>query len=98
MSGLLDTIIIGAGWAGVVASRYLAARGYSVLVLEARERIGGRARTFTHGMHSPIDLGCSWIHGGKSVTLYNCFSNQPCPVQVTMKATPLGTSRLQLEW
>ena len=63
MSRLLDTVVIGAGWAGVVASHDLTTRGYSVLVLEARDRIGGRARTFTQGMHAPIDLGCSWIHG-----------------------------------
>ncbi|KAF8478881.1 hypothetical protein JB92DRAFT_3044894 [Gautieria morchelliformis] len=65
MSKLLDTIVIGAGWSGLVAARDLATKGHSVLVLEARERIGGRANTVTHGMHAPIDLGCSWIHGYK---------------------------------
>jgi phytoene dehydrogenase-like protein len=59
-----DIIVIGAGWSGVVAARDIAAAGHSVLVLEARDRIGGRAHTFTgHGLHVPIDLGCSWIHG-----------------------------------
>ncbi|KAF8573559.1 flavin-containing amine oxidoreductase [Ramaria rubella] len=60
---LLDTIVIGAGWAGVVATHDLAVKGHSVLLLEARNRIGGRARTYRDGMHVPIDLGCSWIHG-----------------------------------
>jgi monoamine oxidase len=59
-----DAIIIGAGWSGVVAARDITAVGHSVLVLEARDRIGGRAHTFAgHGLHVPIDLGCSWIHG-----------------------------------
>ncbi|KAH9831769.1 amine oxidase [Rhodofomes roseus] len=61
----LDTIIIGAGWSGAVAARQLAQSGYKVLVLEARERIGGRARTHTEGTHVPVDLGCSFIHGYK---------------------------------
>ncbi|KZT63390.1 amine oxidase [Daedalea quercina L-15889] len=61
----LDTIVIGAGWSGAVAARHLAQSGYKVLVLEARERIGGRARTYTEGTHVPVDLGCSFIHGYK---------------------------------
>ena len=37
-----DTIVIGAGFAGVTACRDLAEQGYSVLLLEARDRLGGR--------------------------------------------------------
>lgn len=59
----MDAIIIGAGWAGAVAARHLAHSGKNVLVLEARGRIGGRARTHTEDTHVPIDLGCSFIHG-----------------------------------
>lgn len=62
MPQVFDTIIIGAGWAGAVAARDLAQAGRSVLVLEARDRIGGRARTWSNG-DARIDLGCSWIHG-----------------------------------
>lgn len=62
MPQVFDTIIIGAGWAGAVAARDLAHAGRSVLVLEARDRIGGRARTWANG-DARIDLGCSWIHG-----------------------------------
>ncbi|WVQ78730.1 hypothetical protein IAT38_000817 [Cryptococcus sp. DSM 104549] len=64
MAKQYDTIILGAGWAGAVASRTLAAKGHSVLVLEARDRIGGRARTW-QGEGAKIDIGCSWIHGYK---------------------------------
>ncbi|BEI83447.1 hypothetical protein CcaverHIS002_0400510 [Cutaneotrichosporon cavernicola] len=59
-----DTIIIGAGWAGAVAARQLSRSGRKVLVLEARDRVGGRARTWVHGSNT-IDIGCSWIHGYK---------------------------------
>ena len=58
----IDTIIVGAGWSGAVAARELTAKGRSVLVLEARDRIGGRARTWKDDQVK-VDLGCSWIHG-----------------------------------
>ncbi|EIN11285.1 amine oxidase [Punctularia strigosozonata HHB-11173 SS5] len=65
MSRQIDTIVIGAGWAGAVAARRLAQKGRKVIIVEARDRIGGRARTYEEGMHAPVDLGCSWIHGYK---------------------------------
>ncbi|TQN72946.1 putative polyamine oxidase 4 [Colletotrichum shisoi] len=60
----LDTIIIGAGWSGAVAARELATKDRKVLVLEARDRVGGRASTWVKG-DVKVDVGCSWIHGYK---------------------------------
>lgn len=57
-----DVIIIGAGISGIAAARLLKSKGYSVLVLEARNRIGGRIWTDT-SLNSPLDMGASWIHG-----------------------------------
>ncbi|WP_217183581.1 NAD(P)/FAD-dependent oxidoreductase [Streptomyces sp. AC495_CC817] len=57
-----DTIVIGAGMSGVTSARMLADAGQRVLVLEARERIGGRMNT-DRGAGFPVDLGASWIHG-----------------------------------
>ncbi|WYZ39695.1 hypothetical protein EsH8_IV_000036 [Colletotrichum jinshuiense] len=59
---VLDTIVIGAGWSGAVAARELASKGRKVLVLEARDRVGGRASTWVKG-DVKVDVGCSWIHG-----------------------------------
>src|SRR5882672_7982366 len=56
-----DVVVIGAGAAGVAAARRIAAADIPVLVLEARNRIGGRAWTMT-GAGFALDLGCGWLH------------------------------------
>jgi monoamine oxidase len=56
-----DVLVIGAGGAGLTAAKELTKSGVSVLVLEARERIGGRAFTDT-SLGVPWDHGCSWLH------------------------------------
>ncbi len=57
-----SVVIVGAGAAGLAAARVLTDRGHRVLVLEGRDRIGGRVHTRTIGA-APVDLGASWIHG-----------------------------------
>ncbi len=57
----IDVVIIGGGAAGVAAASRLAAAALSVLVLEARDRSGGRAWT-KHTGGFPLDLGCGWLH------------------------------------
>lgn len=60
----IDTIIVGAGVAGLTAARLLSARGRRVVVLEARDRIGGRVHSVReHDPDRVTDLGASWIHG-----------------------------------
>jgi monoamine oxidase len=56
-----DVAIIGGGAAGVAAGRHLHDAGIDCLIIEARNRLGGRAFTETHAGH-PIDLGCGWLH------------------------------------
>ncbi|WP_062316659.1 flavin monoamine oxidase family protein [Demequina maris] len=58
----LDTIVIGAGVAGLTAARLLHGAGRRVAVLEARDRVGGRVWT-DRSAGNVTDLGASWIHG-----------------------------------
>lgn len=55
-----DVVVVGAGLAGLTAGRQLAAAGRDVVVLEARDRVGGRVETQTsNGL--TVDLGGTWI-------------------------------------
>ena len=55
-------VVIGAGISGLTTAKLLAESGEEVVVLEARERSGGRLWTKSIG-DAPIDLGGQWIHG-----------------------------------
>jgi len=55
-------LVVGAGIAGLAAARKLVDAGVSVIVIEARDRIGGRIWT-SRTLGLPLDLGASWIHG-----------------------------------
>ena len=58
----MDTIVIGAGLAGLSAAAHLSEAGRKVLVIEARARIGGRVLTEPDGEASPaIELGPEWF-------------------------------------
>ena len=59
--GDFDIVVIGAGAAGLAAGKRLAASGLSFTILEARERIGGRAQMRV-ASGFPLDLGCGWLH------------------------------------
>ena len=56
-------LVIGAGISGLAAARTLADIGHDVLVIESRDRIGGRIDTSNSWADAPVDLGASWIHG-----------------------------------
>lgn len=56
-------VVIGAGPAGLTAARHLQRQGFSVTVLEARSRIGGRVYTDRSSLSVPVDLGASIITG-----------------------------------
>jgi len=58
----VDVAIIGAGAAGLGAARALENSGLSVIVLEARDRVGGRAHTVQAAPDVTFDLGCGWLH------------------------------------
>ncbi|MDE5444559.1 NAD(P)-binding protein [Bradyrhizobium sp. CSA207] len=58
----VDVAIIGAGAAGLGAAHALRGSGLSVIVLEARNRIGGRAWTVQASPEVIFDVGCGWLH------------------------------------
>lgn len=60
---LPSVAVVGAGAAGLASARRLADAGFRVVVLEARDRIGGRTWSYDFGGGTTIDLGASWIHG-----------------------------------
>ena len=58
----IDVAIIGAGAAGLGAADALKDSGLSVVMLEARDRVGGRAHTIVPAPGIVFDLGCGWLH------------------------------------
>ncbi|XP_052420492.1 spermine oxidase-like [Carassius gibelio] len=64
-------VIVGSGFAGLAAAATLVKGGFeNVLVLEAKERIGGRVHTIKPFTENIIEVGANWIHGQKGNYLY----------------------------
>ncbi len=57
----VDVVVVGAGMAGLIAARDLLAANVSVLVLEARNRVGGRLLNHTLANGSVVELGGQWV-------------------------------------
>src|SRR6266850_5421624 len=69
MNQVADVIVIGAGAAGLAAASELSRAGRRVLVLEARDRVGGRCWTRRMpGLEIPVELGAEFIHGEAKIT------------------------------
>jgi monoamine oxidase len=60
-SDRVDAVVVGAGLAGLAAARDLLAAGLSVVVLEARERVGGRLLNHTLRNGAVVELGGQWV-------------------------------------
>ena len=56
-----DVVVVGAGLAGLAAARALSAAGGAPIVLEARDRVGGRTLTQTTPEGATLDLGAHWV-------------------------------------
>jgi monoamine oxidase len=59
-----EVVVVGAGAAGLTTGRRLARAGVDVLVVEARDRVGGRAWTVASRPGLALDMGCGWLHSG----------------------------------
>ena len=65
----VDVAVIGAGAAGLAAAARLTAAHWSVILIEARDRIGGRCWTLHEaGLGVPVELGAEFIHGSPATT------------------------------
>jgi monoamine oxidase len=66
---IMDVIVIGGGLAGLAATERLSRHGRAVTLLEARQRLGGRAHTVWHpGVAHPIELGAEWMAPSSPMT------------------------------
>lgn len=64
----MTTVVIGAGMAGLTAAQDLFGAGEKVVVLEARDRIGGRVYTDRSFANYPVEFGAEFIHGDRAPT------------------------------
>ncbi|RZJ30304.1 MAG: FAD-dependent oxidoreductase [Brevundimonas sp.] len=79
----VDVVIIGAGAAGLAAARALSDHPLTMAVLEARDRIGGRAWT-VRVEGEGLDMGCGWLHSADE----NPLASQVEPAGLTLDRTP----------
>ena len=86
----VDVVVIGAGAAGLSAAKVLTARGYSVQVLEAGPKVGGRVLSDTTLAGWPLELGPEFLHGEKNNRLLDL-------VAAGIKHKP-DASLVELEW
>lgn len=66
----VDVVIVGAGCAGLAAAKAVRDAGRSFAVVEAMDRIGGRAWTTEADFGLPFDIGCAWLHAGDRNPFY----------------------------
>jgi monoamine oxidase len=85
MAERYDVIVVGGGFAGVTAARECALRGRRTLLLEARDRLGGR--TWSAGWNGfPIEYGGAWVHWHQPHT-FSELTRAGLPVAVSGNAS-----------
>ena len=75
-----DVIIIGAGISGLAASKVLKENGISYIILEANNKLGGRAKRAPKSFGKWFDLGCSYLHNGDINPLVKILESKSTPV------------------
>lgn len=86
-----DVIVVGAGIAGLAAAQAVQAAGKRVVVLEARQRVGGRVWSWRN-WGKPIELGANWIHTKTGNPLVNLAKQ--AGVSTTSDPEEAGDERL----
>ena len=85
MQHAAEVIVIGAGVSGLAAADCLTQAGVSVVVVEARDRIGGRI--WSDRSHGLVELGAEFIHGQRAAT-WSMLNPYKVPM---VQASLLGT-------
>ncbi|TDL99089.1 MAG: flavin monoamine oxidase family protein [Flavobacteriaceae bacterium] len=93
MENKYDVIVVGAGYAGLSTARELKDAGKKVLVLEARDRVGGRIYTHDMGNGKYLDLGGAWV-GPTQDHLYALIEEMGC---TTFRTWTKGLETLWME-
>src|SRR5207247_6199728 len=100
----VDVAVIGAGAAGIGAARWLVDKGsISVLVLEARDRVGGRVHTIAPAGF-PLDRGAEWLHSAdrnplSEIARNHGFSIHSRPPEWTTRLRRSGeTAEAEADW
>ena len=89
----VDVAIIGAGAAGLGAAHALKKSKLSCIVLEARDRVGGRAHTIEATPDIIFDLGCGWLHSADE----NSFVADRRATEVRDRQEPPAVARAGLQ-
>lgn len=85
-----DVIVVGAGLSGLKAAADLQGKGYSVVVLEGRGRLGGRVHSLKMSptSSSSVEIGAQWLHGNNPNAVYSFVVN-------TLGITPVSSGNLE---
>ncbi len=93
-----DLIVVGAGAAGLAAAQSLGRRSLHVLLLEARDRIGGRVFSYPiAGIPTPAELGAEFIHGSAIKTRALLREAGSAAIDMSGEAWSRENGRLQLD-
>ncbi len=91
-AGARQVIVIGAGCAGLAAARRLQAEGVDCVVLEARDRVGGRTHTVSLG-EVRVDVGAAWLQQFNDNSLAKLAQDQGMRLVETDFNCPLAAAR-----
>lgn len=87
--GQIETVVVGAGLAGLYAARVLLDAGRPLVLLEARDRVGGRTYSAPfEGVGLTVDLGAEWIDPHKHRAMMQELTRYEIDLEGTVSETP----------
>lgn len=77
-----NVLVVGAGISGLAAAQTLSAKGFSVKILESRDRAGGRILT-DRSLGVAVDMGAAWLHAKRGNPLWGLVKKLKIPTMPT---------------